>query len=126
MTLVCSSLRTLGNFLLIFDCRWWQARKIAIPSSLPISRCFASISVIDVILIWQGLWSPVALDNYIEKPNPLLKTGNMILGDVSGTRAFVELNAATLFQGGNFCDAPCAFFRCPRVDHDGTKINISG
>jgi len=76
MTLVCSSLRTLGNFLLIFDCRWWQARKIAIPSSLPISRCFASISVIDVILIWQGLWSPVALDNYIEKPNPLLKTGN--------------------------------------------------
>ena len=89
---------------------------------LPISvSCCAPISVVDVILIWQGV-----LNDPVENLNPLLKASNVIFGDVSGTGALVKLNAAALFESGEFGKAPCAFLCCPWVDHVGTKINISG
>jgi hypothetical protein len=86
-----------------------------------------TISVIDVILIWQVLLSlPVLLDDRIENLNPLLKANNMIAGDVSWAGALVEFNLAALFEGGKFRKAACSLCGGPRVNHVGTKINISG
>jgi hypothetical protein len=83
--------------------------------------------VIDVILIWQALLSfSVILDDRVQNLNPLLKANNVVLGDVSESRAFVELNAAALLEGGKFGKAACSLGSGPGIDHVGTKINIAG
>ncbi len=61
--------------------------------------CFATISLIDVILIWQAL---VVLNHRVENLHPLRKASRVILGNVYWTGPFVEVNAGTLLEGGKF------------------------
>jgi hypothetical protein len=69
----------LGLAVAFIDCKARPRRKAAHgPPSLPIIRCLTTITLINVILIWQ--W--VILDDRIENPNPFFKASSVIFGDV--------------------------------------------
>jgi hypothetical protein len=79
---------------------------------LSISGCFATISLIDVILVGQAMLSLwVFLNHGVENLNPFLKANDMIFGDVSGfrARAIIEQDTGTLVERGKLRQAPCAF-----------------
>ena len=94
-----------------------------------LSGCFAAISLIDVILVWQVMLSlSVFLNHGVENLDPFFKANGMIFGDVSGfgARAVIEQNTRTLVERGKLRHAARSFFYGPGVDHVGTRINISG
>ena len=96
--------------------------------SLPISDCFAAISLIDVILVLR-LSFPVFLNHGVKNLHPFLKADDMIFRDVSrfGAGAVIEKDTGALVERGKLRHASCALLDGPRVTHDvGTKINISG
>jgi hypothetical protein len=95
-----------------------------------LSGCFAAISLIEVILVWQVMLSlSVFLNHGVENLDPFFKANGMIFGDVSGfgARAVIEQNTRTLVERGKLRCAACALFYRPRITHEvATKINISG
>ena len=89
-----------------------------------LSGCFAAISLIDVILVWQVVLSlSVFLNHGVENLDPFFKANGMIFGDVSGfgARAVIEQNTRTLVERGKL--RPCSWGREPRLD-EGTFCKL--